>query len=121
MAGGTQRRSCGSIVKSPSEVSDDGTVVDTPLSNTSIAGDDTAQLNDNLQRGKLPLNVTCGASADPTSGPAHDEIAPLGANIIEALQIVSKLEKLSLDKQAISLPKCVVLGMYILLRTLITH
>lgn len=44
--------------------------------------------------------------------PAHDEIAPLGANIIEALQVVGKLEKLALDTQEISLPKCIVLGSY---------
>lgn len=41
---------------------------------------------------------------------AQDEIAPLSANVNEALRIVSKLEQLGLDKQQISLPKCVVLG-----------
>lgn len=44
--------------------------------------------------------------------PAHDEIAPLGVNVIEALRIVSRLEQLGLDKQEISLPKCIVLGMF---------
>ena len=42
---------------------------------------------------------------------AQDEIAPLSANVNEVLRIVSKLEQLGLDKQQISLPKCVVLGM----------
>ncbi|KAF2998648.1 hypothetical protein E8E13_007813 [Curvularia kusanoi] len=51
-------------------------------------------------------------TAHPISGDQgdHDEVAPLGASVIEALAIISKLEKLQLDKQQISLPKCVVLG-----------
>lgn len=40
----------------------------------------------------------------------QDEVAPLGANVCEALNIVSQLEQLGLDKQDISLPKCIVLG-----------
>jgi hypothetical protein len=42
--------------------------------------------------------------------PVPDEVAPLGADIIKALKIVSKLEKLSLEQQEITLPKCIVLG-----------
>ena len=57
-----------------------------------------------------------GAASNITAAVAHrdrgaqDEIAPLTANVNKALRIVSKLEQLGLDKQQISLPKCVVLG-----------
>lgn len=55
---------------------------------------------------------TLAASRAHAPALAYDEVAPLGANVVEALKIVSKLEKLGLDKQKISLPKCIVLGTY---------
>ncbi|KAF2633997.1 hypothetical protein BU25DRAFT_427385 [Macroventuria anomochaeta] len=99
MAGATQHRSRGFIIKTPPATIDDGTLADAPLADTPVDGDDLEQ------HGQLRHS---GSSQH--SGSAHGEIAPLGANVINALRIVSKLEQLGLDKQEISLPKCIVLG-----------
>ncbi|KAF9697503.1 hypothetical protein EKO04_004252 [Ascochyta lentis] len=97
MAGATQRRNRGANVKTPSLPSDDGTLADTPLADASVNGNDLGQPVQVLQR-------------DPAREASTDEIGPLGASVIEALKIVGKLEQLGLDKQEISLPKCIVLG-----------
>ena len=100
------------MLKTPSSISDDGTLSDVPLSNDAVRDRSSAQ----------PGKMLCGSLSDAvpntttTLAVAHhgqaaqDEIAPLSANVNEALRIVSKLEQLGLDKQQISLPKCVVLG-----------
>jgi hypothetical protein len=61
---------------------------------------------------KAPSSISDhGTLADvPLSDDAQDMIAPLSANVNEALRIVSKLERSGLNKQQISLPKYVVLG-----------
>ncbi|KAF3037123.1 hypothetical protein E8E12_007575 [Didymella heteroderae] len=98
MAGATQHRSRGSLIKTPPASSDEGTLADAPLTDTPLSGETLRQHGQASQ-------------SDPEqAGAAHDEVAPLGANVIEALKIVSKLEKLELDKQEISMPKCIVLG-----------
>ena len=105
MAGVTQHRSRGSIVKTPSASSGDGTLADAPTNKGPLFG-------------KTVRKFQCCAMVNMKPDPfqhttsAHDEIAPLGASVLEALRIVSKLEQLGLDKQHISLPKCVVLGTY---------
>ncbi|KAJ8108366.1 hypothetical protein OPT61_g8219 [Boeremia exigua] len=96
MAGPTTRRGRASAVKTTSSISNDGTLVDTSLSDTPVSGDGLDQ-HDN------------SGIATPAES-VHDEITPLGADVLKALQVVSKLEQLGLDKQEISLPKCIVLG-----------
>lgn len=98
------------MFKTPSSISDDGTLADVPLSNDAVRDRSSAQ----------PGKMLCGSPFDAVPNTilavahhdqaAQDEIAPLSANVNEALRIVSKLEQLGLDKQQISLPKCVVLG-----------
>ncbi|KAH6629293.1 P-loop containing nucleoside triphosphate hydrolase protein [Boeremia exigua] len=99
MAGASQRRSHGTLVKTLSTASDDGTLADAPLDVTPVGVVDLEERDNSVQ----PASAQEG-------GTAHDEIAPLGKNVAEALQIVGKLEQLGLDKQEISLPKCIVLG-----------
>ncbi|KAF1925075.1 P-loop containing nucleoside triphosphate hydrolase protein [Didymella exigua CBS 183.55] len=112
MASVTQHRSRSPTIKTPSASSDEGTLADAPL-NDDISVD--APLNDDISV-DAPLNNDISADAEhhddgsSQDNSAHDEIAPLGANVVEALRIVSKLEQLGLDKQQISLPKCIVLG-----------
>ncbi|KZM24164.1 uncharacterized protein EKO05_0010821 [Ascochyta rabiei] len=97
MAGPTQRRGRDAFTKTPSLTSDDGTLTDTPLADKSVDGD-LAQPAQVLEREPMQ------------DASVSDEVGPLGANVIEALRIVGKLEQLGLDKQEISLPKCIVLG-----------
>ncbi|KAJ4983674.1 dynamin family protein [Stagonosporopsis vannaccii] len=98
MARTTQRRRRSFIDKSSSP-SEDGTIVDAPLSDTPPSVDGIVLHDNSVQPGPAQHD-----------GSVHDEITPLGADIIEALQIVGKLEQLGLDRQEISLPKCIVLG-----------
>ncbi|KAJ4345973.1 hypothetical protein N0V95_005838 [Ascochyta clinopodiicola] len=97
MAGPAQRRGRGAVIKTPSLTSDDGTLADTPLADASVDGD-------------LGQPVQAPERESLHGASVSDEIGPLGANVIEALKIVGKLEQLGLDKQEISLPKCIVLG-----------
>jgi hypothetical protein len=110
MAGAAQHRSCGNITKAPSASSDDGTLSDTPLNDGTTTNDvGSAEQSQVPHAGKSAFVTDCLIKLTHDLS-AQDEIALLGANVIEALSVVSKLEKLGLDKQEISLPKCIVLG-----------
>jgi hypothetical protein len=109
MAGATHSRRS-TFMKTPSSTSDDATLADVPLNS------DAVRDRSSVQPGKTLCGSPFDAVPNITLAVAHheqDEIAPLSANVNEALRIVSKLEQLGLDKQHISLPKCVVLGAYI--------
>jgi hypothetical protein len=95
------------MLKTPSSISEDGTLADVPLNN------DAVRDRSSVQPGKTLCESPFDAVPNITLAVTHheqNEIAPLSANVNEALRIVSKLEQLGLDKQKISLPKCVVLG-----------
>jgi hypothetical protein len=97
------------MLKSPLSTSGDSTIADVPLNNDDVRDSSSVQPSKRL-RGRFFSAVPNRTLAAAHDQDAQDEIAPLSANVNDALRIVSKLEQLGLDKQQISLPKCVVLG-----------